>query len=152
MESDNVKLWVGNLDTKLTEFQLLKILEKFGKICSFDYLYHITDRGGRTPRGYAFVTFVSAASAVEAIKGLHNKKVLSKELVVRYATPKSDSYQTISKPIPAALKAGNTSKKLSEDERLRKIKQLEEKLNKMQNSQEEDFKIKPCSTSRSKPY
>ena len=36
-----------------------------------------------------------------------------KELVVRYAKPKSDPSSRVQKPIPAALKAGS-SKKLSE--------------------------------------
>ena len=82
MESEssdkNVKLWIGNLDIKLDEFQLLKILEKFGKISSFDFLYHINERGGRIPRGYAFVTYQSVTSAVEALKVLHKTKILTK--------------------------------------------------------------------------
>ena len=82
MESEksdkNVKLWIGNLDTKLDEFQLLKILEQFGKISSFDFLYHLNDRGSRTPRGYAFVTYELVTSAMEAINVLHKKKILTK--------------------------------------------------------------------------
>ena len=82
MESEksdkNVKLWIGNLDTKLDEFQLLKILEQFGKISSFDFLYHLNDRGIRTPRGYAFVTYELVTSAMEAINVLHKKKILTK--------------------------------------------------------------------------
>ena len=30
----NVKVWIGNLDSKLTEYQLLKIVERYGA-CSF---------------------------------------------------------------------------------------------------------------------
>ena len=53
----HVKLWVGNIPTKLTEYQLLKILDKFGTVSQYDFLYHISDAVKRTPRGYAFVTF-----------------------------------------------------------------------------------------------
>jgi hypothetical protein len=45
-----VKIWIGNIDTKLTEYQLLKIAEKFGVISSYDFLYNINDRGLRFPR------------------------------------------------------------------------------------------------------
>merc|ERR1711860_29391 len=68
------KLWIGNIDQKIDEYQLLKICEKFGQVTQFDFLYHINDRGDRTPRGYAFVTFGSGNSASEAIKCLHKKK------------------------------------------------------------------------------
>ena len=45
-----VKIWIGNIDTKLTEFQLLKIAEQFGAISSYDFLYNINDKGLRFPR------------------------------------------------------------------------------------------------------
>ena len=95
----HVKLWVGNLDSKLTEYQLLKILEKFGEVSSFDFLYTITETGKRHPRGYAFVTYTSAASAGAATKALNGVKVMSKEVVVRPANPKTDPVKTIARPI-----------------------------------------------------
>jgi hypothetical protein len=48
--SPMVKIWIGNIDTKLTEYQLLKIAEKFGVISSYDFLYNINDKGNRFPR------------------------------------------------------------------------------------------------------
>ena len=64
----HVKLWLGNLDSKLTEYQLLKICEKFGEVSSFDFLYTITEAGRRFPRGYAFVTFTTGGAAEAAIQ------------------------------------------------------------------------------------
>jgi len=147
--SQNVKIWIGNLDTKVTEYQLLKIVEKFGQISSYDFLYNINDRGARSPRGYAFVTFENAKNAADAIKNLHKKKILSREILVRYATAKSDPTQRISdKLIPAALKAGS-KRELSESEKLKKIRELEAKLKVMESSKEE-FKVK--AGPRTKPY
>jgi len=141
-ESPNVKIWIGNIDTKLNEFQLLKIAEKFGKISSYDFLYHINDRGGRFPRGYAFVTYESAESAADAIDKLHKKKILTKELVVRYATAKGDPNQKMhEKVIPAALKAGRNHS-LTDDEKYKKIRALEAKLKLMEsNSEATEFKL-----------
>jgi len=146
----NVKVWFGNLDNKLTEYQLLKIVEKFGKISSYDFLYNINDRGGRTPRGYAFVTFESEQSAAEAIQNLHKKKILSREILVRYATAKLDPTQRVSKKlIPAALTAGS-KQELSAADKQKKIKELEAKLKVMESSNTEEFK--PKTGHRIKPY
>ena len=155
----HVKLWVGNLDSKLTEYQLLKILEKFGEVSSFDFLYTITETGKRHPRGYAFVTYTSAASAGAATKALNGVKIMGREVVVRPANPKTDPVKTIARPIPPALRAG-TGDKLSDDQKALKIKALEAKLAKMESKgkEEGEFKIAPdlpsssSSHARKKPY
>jgi len=153
----HVKVWVGNIDNKLTEYQLLKICEKFGEVSDFDFLYNISDTGHRTPRGYAFLTYTTASFAATAIDNLNGKKILSRELVVRYANPKSD-YGGIThhRPVPAALKAGRTSDELSSDQKARKIQALEAKLKLMEKSSNEEFKLQSTSSSgsksRHKPY
>ena len=154
----HVKLWIGNLDSKLTEYQLLKICERFGEVSSFDFLYTITDTGKRHPRGYAFVTYTTATSAEAATKALNGVKVLSRELVVRPANPKTDPVKTPVRPIPPALRAG-TGDKLSKEQKALKIKALEAKLAKMEKKgEEEEFRISvvvPSSSSshgRKKPY
>ena len=154
----HVKLWIGNLDSKLTEYQLLKICERFGEVSSFDFLYTITDTGKRHPRGYAFVTYTTATSAEAATKALNGVKVLSRDLVVRPANPKTDPVKTPVRPIPPALRAG-TGDKLSKEQKALKIKALEAKLAKMEKKgEEEEFRISvvvPSSSSshrRKKPY
>jgi len=154
----HVKVWVGNIDMKLTEYQLLKICEKFGEVSDFDFLYNISDTGHRTPRGYAFLTYTTASSAASAVDNLNGKKVLSRELVVRYAHPKTEgggSHQ-VTRHVPAALKAGRTGSELSNDQKVRKIQALEAKLKLMEKSSNEEFKLQTSSssgsTSRHKPY
>ena len=152
--SPHIKLWVGNLPHKLTEFQLLKMLEKFGTVSQFDFLYHITDAGKRLPRGYAFVTFTSQKSAENAIKVLNKTEVLGREIIVRLANPKTDPDGSTRKIIPAALKAGSKTS-LSDSEKANKIRQLEAKLKGMDSSSRNtDFKVTPApsTTSRYKPY
>ena len=156
----HIKLWIGNLDSKLTEYQLLKICERFGEVSSFDFLYTITDTGKRYPRGYAFVTYSTATSAEAATKALNGLKVLNRELVVRPANPKTDPVvKTPARPIPPALRAG-TGDKLSKEQKAMKIKALEAKLARMEKKgeEEEEFRISavvPSSSSchgRKKPY
>ena len=151
-----VKLWVGNIPHQLTEFQLLKIMEKFGAVSQFDFLYNINDAGKRTPRGYCFVTFSSLASAELAIKKLNKTEILGREILVRLANPKTDPEPPGSrKIIPAALKAGGSKRSLSDSEKLNKIKQLEEKLKTLEKSSANELKISSSSklcNPRTKPY
>lgn len=51
------RLWVGNLDQRVTEFALLNILKPFGSVTQFDLLVHKAGPMKGLPRGYAFVTF-----------------------------------------------------------------------------------------------
>ena len=151
--SAHVKLWVGNLPHELTEFQLLKILEKFGRVSQFDFLYNINDAGARCPRGYAFATFSSQSSAEKAIKNLNKTEIMGREMIVRLANPKTDlGYSSANrKIIPAALKAGS-KQSLSSSEKLNKIKQLEEKLKKMEKTPSSEIKITPTPSQRHCPY
>jgi len=150
--SAHVKLWVGNLPIQLTEYQLLKIMEKFGNVTQYDFLYNISEAGKRTPRGYAFVTYPNIEVAEKAMCNLNKTPVLGRDIVVRLANPKSDHSKTNRRVIPAALKAGS-KQSLSESEKAFKIRQLEEKLKKMENSSQSEFKISSMPLrDRKKPY
>lgn len=146
----HTKLWVGNIPRKLSEYQLLKILEQCGSVAQFDFLYNITDDGKRSPRGYAFVTFSSVVSAEKAIKSLNKTDILGREVIVRLANPKTDPDHSKSerKIIPAALKAGS-KQSLSQSEKSEKIKQLEAKLKRMEQSTSQDFKVSTSSSNSS---
>jgi len=155
-----VKVWVGNLDRSVTEYQLLRLCERFGEVAEFDFLYSFSDTGVRTPRGYAFVTFRLSSAAERAVKELHGVSVLGRQLIVRYANPRSERERGLNRtrPIPQALsmkgKAGD-QKGLTDNEKADKIKALEAKLKAMEGTTEE-FKVEATvpSTSRTKakPY
>ena len=150
--SAHVKLWVGNIPHKVTEYQLLKIMEKFGVVSQFDFLYNITDGGKRTPRGYCFVTYSCATSAENAIRKLNKTELLGREILVRLANPKTDPETPGSRRIiPVALKAGGSKKSLSDSEKLTKIQQLEKKLQNLEKSPVNEFKISSSVNCKSKP-
>ncbi|KAK3522062.1 hypothetical protein QTP70_022625 [Hemibagrus guttatus] len=79
------RLWVGNIDPKITEYHLVKLLEKFGKVKQFDFLFHKSGPLEGQPRGYCFVNFHTKEEAERAIQCLNGKLALSKKLVVRWA-------------------------------------------------------------------
>ncbi|XP_072908636.1 probable RNA-binding protein 18 isoform X2 [Hemitrygon akajei] len=79
------RLWIGNLDSRLTEYNLLKLLQKFGKVKQFDFLFHKSGPLEGQPRGYCFVNFETKEEAERAIQCLNGKLALAKKLVVRWA-------------------------------------------------------------------
>lgn len=82
---DGHRLWIGNIDPKITEYHLVKLLEKFGKVQQFDFLFHKSGPLEGQPRGYCFVNFHTKEEAERAIQCLNGKLALSKKLVVRWA-------------------------------------------------------------------
>uniref|UniRef100_A0A3Q0R2V6 Probable RNA-binding protein 18 n=1 Tax=Amphilophus citrinellus TaxID=61819 RepID=A0A3Q0R2V6_AMPCI len=82
---DGNRLWIGNIDPKITEYHLVKLLEKFGKVKQFDFLFHKSGPLEGQPRGYCFVNFSTREEAERAIQCLNGKLALSKKLVVRWA-------------------------------------------------------------------
>ncbi|EDO45951.1 predicted protein [Nematostella vectensis] len=79
------KLWIGNLDKRLSEFNILKILQQFGEIEHFQFLFHGNGPNRGEPRGYCFVEFKKKEDARKALRGLNKKIVLSRALVVDWA-------------------------------------------------------------------
>lgn len=82
---DDRRLWIGNLDPRVNEYQLLKLTEKFGKIEKFDLLYHRSGPQANKPRGYAFVTYEKPENALEAKIHLDRKLVGAKHICVTWA-------------------------------------------------------------------
>ncbi|XP_036792866.1 probable RNA-binding protein 18 isoform X2 [Oncorhynchus mykiss] len=80
------RLWIGNIDPKITEYYLVKLLERFGKVKQFDFLFHKSGPMEGQPRGYCFVNLHTKEEAERAIHCLNGKLALSKKLVVRTRT------------------------------------------------------------------
>ena len=87
------KLWLGNLDPSLTEYTLLACLKKFGTIAKLDFLYNVNPTtGARTPKGFAFVSYTTAASAQSALRALDGKmRLVGRTLWVKNASSNSKS-------------------------------------------------------------
>ncbi|XP_035216324.1 probable RNA-binding protein 18 isoform X3 [Stegodyphus dumicola] len=84
-EADDKRLWIGNIDSRLTEYSLLKIVQQFGQIKKFDFLFHKSGVLKGQPRGYSFVTYETREQAEKALVSLNGKRALDKNLVVKWA-------------------------------------------------------------------
>ncbi|XP_067868663.1 probable RNA-binding protein 18 isoform X2 [Heterodontus francisci] len=91
------RLWIGNLDSRLTEYNLLKLLQKFGKVKQFDFLFHKSGPLEGQPRGYCFVNFETK----ERYDQYKNDKILPISLEPSSSTEPAQSNLSISAKIKA---------------------------------------------------
>ncbi|KAF9615584.1 hypothetical protein IFM89_024673, partial [Coptis chinensis] len=120
-DSDNLfddksdrRLYIGNIDHKITEALLIKMFSPFGKIVAEDYLWHTRGPKRGEPRGFAFIQFntkevsshfplfnlavimqclifsieVSMQEAELAKEKMNGKLACGRPLVVRFASEK----------------------------------------------------------------
>lgn len=134
------RLWIGNLDHRVTEYHLLKLVQKYGTIEKFDLLFHRSGPSAGQPRGYAFVTYSAKADATNAKATLDGMMLGCKRVVVRWAN--SISKEELDRPKPElvipALAGAKCEKKVS---RQTAIQAIEAKLKMMENSSLNDFEV-----------
>ncbi|XP_074655004.1 putative RNA-binding protein 18 [Tubulanus polymorphus] len=141
-EQDDRRIWIGNIDAKLTEFVLLKSLQKYGTLIKFDYLYHKAGPDKGKPRGYCFVTYKAKEESAKAIKALNGALIMNKRLVAKWANADTKSYDQ-----PVKLKLGNnrnyTEKKtnLNPASAEAKIRAIEAKLKRMDDDKGDSFNV-----------
>lgn len=127
-EESDYRLWIGNLDSRITEFSILKILQKFGSLKKFDFLYHKSGPDQGKSRGYCFASYDNKASAELAMAKMNGKLALSKRLIVKWANKDVSTEQEKTKVTVAGNKAEEDASPKS------KIQAIEAKLQKMQDS------------------
>ncbi len=77
-----MNIYIGNLDYKVNESELVQKFEEFGEVSSVNL---ITDKFSDRSKGFAFVTMDNQAEAEKAINELNGKLWLSREIVVNEA-------------------------------------------------------------------
>ena len=83
----STKLFVGNLDFKVTENDLQDAFAAFGTVVEANL---VTDRATGRPRGFGFVTMGSPDDAQKAIDGLNGKDLGGRSLNVNIARPREE--------------------------------------------------------------
>ncbi|XP_072963577.1 uncharacterized protein [Typha angustifolia] len=82
------RLYVGNLDHRITESSIIKMFSPFGKIVSEDFLWHTRGPRRGEPRGYAFIQYNTKEEAQLAKTEMNGKLACGRPLVVRFASEK----------------------------------------------------------------
>ncbi|MEO4006898.1 MULTISPECIES: RNA-binding protein [unclassified Flavobacterium] len=83
-----MNIFVGNLNFKTSEEQLLNAFATFGKVTSVKI---ITDKFSGHSRGFAFVEMTELAEAENAITNLNNSELDSRMMVVKEALPQENN-------------------------------------------------------------
>lgn len=156
------RLWIGNLDPKITEYHLLKLLQKFGTVKQFDFLFHKSGALEGQPRGYCFVNFETKQEAEQAIQCLNGKLALSKKLVVRWAHAQVKRYDhnKNDKILPISLEPSSSTEPTQSNLSVTaKIKAIEAKLKMMAENPDAEYPaapvysyFKPPDKKRTTPY
>jgi RNA recognition motif-containing protein len=97
------KIYVGNLDYKVTEFAVRRLFESHGDI---EDIAMATDKETGKPRGFAIVMMRDHDQARTAIDSVQGRRLMGRALVVNEAIAKKNK----SAP-PAASGAGPTSER-----------------------------------------
>ena len=83
----STKLFVGNLDFKITENELQDAFAAHGTVMEANI---VTDRETGRPRGFGFVTMSTPEEAQKAIDALNGKELGGRALSVNVARPREE--------------------------------------------------------------
>ncbi len=87
LQTMSTKLFVGNLDFKVTENDLQDAFAAHGAVLEANL---VTDRATGRPRGLAFVTMSSPEEAQKAIDALNGMELGGRTLNVNVARPREE--------------------------------------------------------------
>ncbi|GMN44549.1 hypothetical protein TIFTF001_013750 [Ficus carica] len=134
-EKSESRLYIGNLDLRITEAALIKMFSPYGKIVSEDFLWHTRGPKRGEPRGFAFIQYSTKEEARLAKEKMHGRLACGRPLVVRLASEKYmvESAENSSKgvgEVNKAIGAGSSTGQMSRSARIaaikNKLKALEE--------------------------
>ncbi len=83
----STKLFVGNLDFKVTENDLQDAFAAHGSVVEANL---VTDRVTGRPRGFGFVTMATPEEAQKAIDALNGKDLGGRAITVNVARPREE--------------------------------------------------------------
>jgi cold-inducible RNA-binding protein len=83
-----MKIYVGNLSYEVTEGDLQRAFESFGRVESAEI---IKDRDSGMSKGFGFVEMPDAAEARAAIDGLNGKELKGRAATVNEARPRPEA-------------------------------------------------------------
>ena len=83
-----MNIYVGNLSYDITEVELLKAFEEYGKVESASI---ISDKYSGQSKGFGFIEMPSDGEAKNAIEQLNGKEMNGREIVVNEARPRTEN-------------------------------------------------------------
>ncbi|XAR53628.1 hypothetical protein NMG60_11022253 [Bertholletia excelsa] len=143
-EKSESRLYIGNLDLRITEAALIKMFSPFGKIVAEDFLWHTRGPKRGEPRGFAFIQFSTKEEAKLAKEKMNGKLACGRSLVVRLASEKclAESSDNSGKTIGEGNKSGLTGSGSGQMSRSAKIAAIKNKLKALEEESQSSKKQK----------
>ncbi|XP_052170555.1 uncharacterized protein LOC127786873 isoform X2 [Diospyros lotus] len=131
---ENCRLYIGNLDLRITEAALIKMFSPFGKIVAEDFLWHTRGPKRGEPRGFAFVQFSTKEEAKLAKENMNGRLACGRPLVVRLASEKylAEATDGSGRALGEAAKSGFAGSSSGQMSRSAKIAAIKNKLKAME--------------------
>ncbi|SAM02948.1 hypothetical protein [Absidia glauca] len=79
------RLYIGNLDSTVDEYAVIKLFEPYGKIVVFEFMFFLHGPKKGQPRGYCFLEYEKRQDALAAISAMNGKKIKGRPMVVSAA-------------------------------------------------------------------
>ncbi|KAI3943757.1 hypothetical protein MKW98_004262 [Papaver atlanticum] len=111
-ETSERRLYIGNLDQRITESVLIKMFSPYGKIESEEFLWHTRGPKRGEPRGFSFIQFSTKEEAQLAKQKMNGRLACGRPLVIRYASEKY--YLEMSSTSPKPSNVVSEAKKASQ--------------------------------------
>ncbi|OAY48348.1 probable RNA-binding protein 18 isoform X2 [Manihot esculenta] len=129
-EKAESRLYIGNLDLRITEAALIKMFSPYGNIVSEEFLWHTRGPKRGEPRGFAFIQFSTKEEAKLAKEKMHGRLACGRPLVVRLASEKQleEAAQNSSRAVGEMSKTGIIGGTSGQMSRIAKIAAIKNKL------------------------
>ncbi|KAJ5075942.1 RNA-binding protein [Anaeramoeba ignava] len=85
-------IFIGNLDLRITEFIILSIFRRAGKIKRLNFVFHHIGPNKGKFKGYAFVEYEKVSEMKKAIEMFNDHYLLKRKLVVKKAEEQKEEF------------------------------------------------------------
>lgn len=82
------KLYIGNLDVRVTQYIILKLFKPFGRIVREEFMWHNSGARRGEPKGFCFVEYSTREEAERAKEAMNKKRISGREISVRFVAEK----------------------------------------------------------------
>ncbi|KAI8055121.1 hypothetical protein BDF22DRAFT_654047 [Syncephalis plumigaleata] len=81
---ERCRLFVGNLAVEVTEYTIIKLFERFGKVAKLDFPYYTEGSMRGKPRNFCFIEYATHKEAHAALQHLSGRKLYGRPLDISW--------------------------------------------------------------------
>ncbi|KAA6380232.1 MAG: putative AGC family protein kinase [Streblomastix strix] len=94
------KVFIGNLDLRISESQILSVAQRYGTVVRFRYIWHMNGPRKGEPAGFCFAEYQTREMAENAVQNMHGRKAMGRPIRVRFAEAHTTELQQAESQVP----------------------------------------------------